>query len=281
MPRRCASTSSSVSKNHPWSSDQRQAASRATSARIALKPHCASLNRARSATRSSRLYAREISSRLAPARAPARRGAGATRSPGRCGPRAGARPAAAARRARSRGRRPCTRRPARRSPTTRPQRPAAALCRRGGSPRRRRVRGSAGGRPRRRSVLALSAITIRHDSGKLGAQVPRAGGGSSPRARAARCTPGSRSRRPPSRARRPARAERPGGARAPAAGATRTGLGLIGRTVRLGVRAGERDRGEHGDQGGAEGPAQEPHPVHAEQNPPPAEARSKMALREL
>ena len=53
-PARSATTSSSVSKNHALSSTS-GSSSRAASRRIALKPHWASLNRARSVWRSSRL----------------------------------------------------------------------------------------------------------------------------------------------------------------------------------------------------------------------------------
>jgi hypothetical protein len=53
-PARSASTNSSVSKNHAVSSTC-GSSTRAQSARIALKPHCASLNRARNAVRSNRL----------------------------------------------------------------------------------------------------------------------------------------------------------------------------------------------------------------------------------
>ena len=75
---------------------------------------------------------------------PGRRARGGSRSRGRCGPTAAARPAAAARAGRSRGRRPCSRRPARGS---RPRRRAARArgpCARGAAPRRR---GSSRGEP--------------------------------------------------------------------------------------------------------------------------------------
>ncbi|RAO52045.1 hypothetical protein PSN01_04142 [Micromonospora saelicesensis] len=53
-PARWARTSSSVSKNQPVSRTN-GSSSAATSARIALNPHCASENRAANAPRSSRL----------------------------------------------------------------------------------------------------------------------------------------------------------------------------------------------------------------------------------
>ena len=53
-PLRSASTSSSVSKNQPSSSTSGSRPA-ATSARIALKPHCASENRAASVPRSNKL----------------------------------------------------------------------------------------------------------------------------------------------------------------------------------------------------------------------------------
>lgn len=53
-PARSASTSSSVSKNHPESSTIGSSRS-ATSRRMALNPHCASLNRAASDERRMRL----------------------------------------------------------------------------------------------------------------------------------------------------------------------------------------------------------------------------------
>ena len=65
-PTRSASTSSSVSKNHAVSSTSGRS-SWATSERIALKPHWASENCARRVPRSSRLYPREMISRLDPA----------------------------------------------------------------------------------------------------------------------------------------------------------------------------------------------------------------------
>ena len=64
-PQRSASTSSSVSKNHAGSSTI-GSSSAATSARIALNPHWASVNRAPRLARSSTLYARLITSRRAP-----------------------------------------------------------------------------------------------------------------------------------------------------------------------------------------------------------------------
>ena len=165
-PRRCASTSSSVSKNHS-SSCTSGSSSRATSARIALKPHCASLKR--DPQREPQQAVVAAGDQLALEAAPHTRAASAAacRSPGRCGPRAAARPGAAALRGRSRDRRPCSTARARRSPT---------MPRRSARPRpfgrdvdrldavseyvSRRASASVP------SVLALSAITICHENGK-------------------------------------------------------------------------------------------------------------------
>jgi len=54
-----------VSKNQAWSRIS-GSSSLATSARIALKPHCASRNPTRSTVRRIRLYEREMSSRFGP-----------------------------------------------------------------------------------------------------------------------------------------------------------------------------------------------------------------------
>lgn len=64
-PARSASTSISVSKNHPVSSTS-GSSTWATSLRIALNPHCASEKRAWSEPRRIRLYARLMNSRLVP-----------------------------------------------------------------------------------------------------------------------------------------------------------------------------------------------------------------------
>ena len=64
-PARWASTSSSVSKNQPVSRTSGSNC-RATSARIALNPHCASENRTARVPRSNRLYPREMTSRFIP-----------------------------------------------------------------------------------------------------------------------------------------------------------------------------------------------------------------------
>ena len=114
--------------------------------------------------------------RSPPAAGPARRvrrAPGEIRSRRRCAPTRRRRRAAGARRDRSTGRRPCTRRRRRRSRT----RPVAARgrvpSRRGGRPRHRRAtRQSDRATVHVSSVLALSAIVIRHANGNRSVEVP-------------------------------------------------------------------------------------------------------------
>ena len=151
--------------------------SRATSARTALKPHCASEKpRAQRRVRRSRLYAREITSRFGPAHDARAAARAACRSRRRCGRRRAARRAAAARRGRSRGRRPCTRRRrASLADHTVAQRAPAALAVEVDGAHARQL----GARGRARStqvpsVLALSAIVMRHENGNCSDEVARA-----------------------------------------------------------------------------------------------------------
>ena len=93
-PDRSARTSSSVSKNQPSSSTSGSSPA-ATSARIALNPHCASENRAASVAAQQQVVAAGDDLALGPADDPGRRGAAGCRSPGRSARTAAARPAAA------------------------------------------------------------------------------------------------------------------------------------------------------------------------------------------
>ena len=107
-PARSAITSNSVSKNQPVSATSGSSC-RATSARTALNPHCASekLRRACCAGSGCNCERRIRASARAP---PARRAPAANRSRRRSGPKSTARQAASAPSGRSTGRRPCRRR---------------------------------------------------------------------------------------------------------------------------------------------------------------------------
>ena len=119
-----ASTRSSVSKNQP-SSSIAGSRRRATSARTALNPHCASRTRGREHRAQDQVVGAGDDLALRRRAPPTTRARGGSRSRGRSGPtRAAPRPAGA-RRGRSRGRRPCRRPPSRPSSTT----PSAARAR--------------------------------------------------------------------------------------------------------------------------------------------------------
>ena len=164
-PLRSASTSSSVSKNQPWSSTRsssRRATSRAHRLEPALRIGEAAAQRH---LEQQVVAARDRLAARARARPWSRRPAGC-RWRRRCGPTRAGRRGGAGRRDRSTGRRPCTRRPVTGSPTRRCAAPDPGPSGRGAGPARRRAR-RRGARPASQvpSVLALSAIVICQVSG--------------------------------------------------------------------------------------------------------------------
>ena len=191
-PRRSASTRSSVSKNQPSSSTS-AAASRGHVGRIALKPHCASENPARRRGAQQQVVGARDGSRFGP-RTTARRAPGGCRSRRRCGRTRAGRPAAGAPPGRSTGRRPCSRRRRRRSPTTLRAAPGRGPSASRWSAPHAASSGPAGRSPSVASVLALSAIAIRQANGKLVDEVAVQAANRAAQRRPARCGPGRRCR---------------------------------------------------------------------------------------